>query len=272
MLDHLEQPWIAAKKVLAEIGAAFYEILLILSIADLAQPPHQQAIAVVLNERVPIRAPNYLDDVPAGSAENRFQFLNDFPVAAHWPVQSLQVAVDHKDQVVEPPARSQGDRAQRLGFVHFTVAEKRPNLAARRLLQSAILKILDKARMINRLDRAQSHRDCGELPKIGHEPGMRVRTESSARLQLAAEVLQLLLRDASFQISPGIHSGRRVALEIHNVAVAIFRLRAEEMVESNLIERGGGGEGGDMAANAFLNFIRAHNHGQRIPAHQALDP
>src|SRR5437763_9730602 len=112
MLDHLEQPWIAAKQVLTEVGSALHEILLILSVADLAQPPHQQAIAVVLNERIPVCAPYHLDDVPACSAENRFQFLNDLAVAAHGPVEPLQIAVDHKDQVVEPLARSQGDRAQ----------------------------------------------------------------------------------------------------------------------------------------------------------------
>ena len=43
------------------------------------------------------------------------------------------------------------------------------------------------------------------------------------------------------------------------------------MVERNLIQRGGRGEGGDMTADAFLNFIGADYHGQRIPAHQALD-
>src|SRR5205807_471638 len=101
---------------------------------------------------------------------------------------------------------------------------------------------------------------------------MRVRTESSARFQLAAEVLQLLLRDAAFKVGAGVHSRRGVALEIDNVAIAIFRLGAEEMVERNLIQRGGGRERGDMAANAFLNLICADYHGQRIPAHQALDP
>src|SRR5947209_1912078 len=193
MLDHLQQPWIAAKQVLPEVGAAFYEILLILSIADLAQPPHQQAIAVVLNERIPVCAPYHLDHIPAGSTENCFQFLNDLAVAAHGPIQPLQVAVDHKDQVVEPLARSQRDRAQRLRLIHLAIAEKRPHFPASRLLQSAVLEILDEARMIDRLNRSQSHGDGGEVPEIGHEPGMRVRTESSARLQLAAEVLALLV-------------------------------------------------------------------------------
>src|SRR6478752_9101740 len=149
MLHHLQQPWIAAKQVLAEVSSALHEILLILSVADLAQPPHQQAITVVLNERVPIGAPNHLDDVPAGSTENRFQFLNDFAVAPHWAIKALQVAVDHKNQVVEPLAGSQGDGAQRFGLIHFAVAQKRPDFAASRLLQSAVLEILDEPRMID---------------------------------------------------------------------------------------------------------------------------
>src|SRR5436305_6939725 len=159
MLDHLEQPWIAAKQVLPEVGSALHKILLILPIADLAQPPNQQAIAVVLNERIPICAPYHLDDVPAGSSENRFEFLDDFAVAAYRSIQPLQIAVDHKDQVVEPLARSQGDRAQRFRLIHLAIAEKRPDFAASGLLQSAILDVLDEARMIDGLVRPQSHRN-----------------------------------------------------------------------------------------------------------------
>jgi hypothetical protein len=36
----------------------------------------------------------HLDDVPARAAEDGFQFLNDFSVAAHRAVEPLQVAVD----------------------------------------------------------------------------------------------------------------------------------------------------------------------------------
>ena len=271
MLDHLQQPGITAEQVLAEVGSALDEVFLILSVADFAQPPDQQAIAVVLNQGVPIGAPDHLDDVPTGAAENRFQFLNDFSVAAHWAVEPLQVAVHDEDQVVEPLARSQRDRTQRLRFIHFAVAQKRPDLAAGGLLQSAILEILDEARVVDRLNRPQSHRNRRELPEIRHEPGMRIGAESSAGLQFAAEVLQLLLGDAAFEIGTRVHSGRGVALEVNYVAVAILGLRAEEMIESDFIQRGGGGKSRDMSANAFLNLVGAHHHGQSIPAHQALD-
>ena len=48
-------------------------------------------------------------------------------------------------------------------------------------------------------------------------------------------------------------------------------LRPQEMIEGNFVERGGGSEGRNVAANAFLKLVGAHDHGQRIPAHQALD-
>ena len=259
------------KQVLPEIRSALDEVFLILTVADFTQSPHQQSVAIVLNQAVPIRAPDALDHVPARAAENRFQFLNDLSVAAHRTVESLQVAVHHEDQVVELFARRQRDRSQRLRLVHLAVAEKCPNLAARRLLEAAILQILDEARMVNRLDRAQPHRDRRELPEFRHQPRMRIRTQSSAWLQLAPEILQLLLRNAAFEISARINSRRGVSLEVDDVTVASLGLRAEEMIECHFVERGRGGKGRNMSADAFLNLVRAYHHGQRIPADQALD-
>ena len=47
------------------------------------------------------RAPDQLDDVPAGAAEGGFQFVDDLSVAAYWTIQTLKIAVDDEDQVVE---------------------------------------------------------------------------------------------------------------------------------------------------------------------------
>ena len=109
MLDHLQQSRVRAEKILAEIGSTFDEVFLILPIADFAQTLHQQAVAIVLDEAVPVRAPDYFDDVPSGAAENRFQFLDDLAVATHRSVEALQVAIHYEDQVVEPFARGQRD-------------------------------------------------------------------------------------------------------------------------------------------------------------------
>ena len=112
MLDHLQQARIGAKEVLAEVGAALDEILLVLPVGDFAQTAHQDAIAIVADEVVPVTAPDDFDDVPPGTAEDRFQFLNDLAVAAHRTVQALQVAINNENQIVELLARGQRDRAE----------------------------------------------------------------------------------------------------------------------------------------------------------------
>src|SRR5579884_759768 len=110
MLDHLEQARIAAEEVLAEIRAALDEEFLILPVGDFAHTAHQQAVAVVLDERIPVGAPDDLDDIPSGAPEDGFEFLDDLAVAAHWAVEPLQVAVHDEDQVVETLTRGQRDR------------------------------------------------------------------------------------------------------------------------------------------------------------------
>src|SRR5215467_15808046 len=101
MLHHSEQARIAAEQILPEISAALDEELLVLTVGNFAQSPHEQSIAIVLDQAVPIAAPDDLDHVPAGAAENRFKFLNDFSIATHGTIESLKVAVDHPYQIVE---------------------------------------------------------------------------------------------------------------------------------------------------------------------------
>ena len=43
------------------------------------------------------------------------------------------------------------------------------------------------------------------------------------------------------------------------------------MVEGDFVERGRGGEGGDVTTNAFVFTIRPDNHRHRVPADDALD-
>ena len=133
VLDHLEQPRIGAEEVLAHVGAGLDGVLLILAVDDLAHPLGEQAVVVGREQRIPVAAPDHLDDVPAGAAEDRFELLDDLAVAAHRAVEPLQVAVDDEDQVVELLARRQADRAERFRLVGLAVAEERPDLAVRRL-------------------------------------------------------------------------------------------------------------------------------------------
>src|SRR5512141_925834 len=112
MLHHLQQAGIAAEQVVPEVGAALDKIFLVLAVRDLPHALDQDSVPIVADKVVPVAAPDDLDHIPAGAAENRLQLLNDLAVAPHRSIQALQVAVDHKSKVVQPLARSQSNRAQ----------------------------------------------------------------------------------------------------------------------------------------------------------------
>src|SRR5713101_10096350 len=219
MLNHFQQARIGAEKVLPEVSAALDKIFLILAIGDLSHALDEETVAIVLDERIPVAAPDALDHVPSRAAKDGLEFLNDLAVAADGAVQPLQVAVHDEDQIVESLARCERDGAERFGLVHLAVTQKRPNPAAGRSLQPAVLEIPDKARMINRLNRAQAHRDRWKFPEIGHQPRVRVRREPSARVQLAAEILELLFWNAALEVCTSVDAGRGVSLEIDDVAI-----------------------------------------------------
>ena len=61
----------------------------------------QGAVGIGLQQGIPLAAPHHLDHVPAGTPEERLQFLNDLAVAAHRPVEALQIAIHHEGQVVQ---------------------------------------------------------------------------------------------------------------------------------------------------------------------------
>ena len=209
-----------------------------------------------------------------GAAERRLELLDDLAVAAHRAVEPLQVAVDDEDQVVELLARRQRDRAERFGLVGLAVAEKRPDLGARLRLEAAILEVAHEARLVDRHQRAEAHRHRRVFPEVGHQPRVRVRRQAAAGLRLAAEVLEMRLVDAPFEIRARVDAGRRVALEEDDVAVVgrfAFAAAAEEMVEADLVQRRRRREGRDVAADALFRLVRAHDHRRGVPADEALD-
>src|ERR1700674_7160 len=62
-----------------------------------------------------------------------------------------------------------------------------------------------------------------------------------------------------------------MSLEVDRVALEFGGASAEEMVEADFVERGGAGVRGYVAADIVLDAIGAHDHGQRVPADEALD-
>ena len=270
MLDHLEQLRVLAPEVLAEVLARFDGVFLIFAVDDLAHALDEQAVLVFREQRIPVLAPQHLDDIPAGAAEHRLELLNDLPVAAHRAVEPLQVAVDDEDEVVELLAGGQRDGAERFGLVGLAVSEKRPHFRVRRLLQPAVFQVADEPRLVNRHDRAEPHRHRRIFPEIRHQPRMRIRGQPAARRELAPEIVELFFGEPPFEERPRINARRRVTLVIHDIAIA-RAAGSEEMIEADFVQRRRRRERRDMSADAGLVLVCAQHHRDRVPADEALD-
>ena len=101
MLDQLAEARIRAKEVLANVGAIFDRVALELAIDGVVHLVEQDAVNVAGEKLVPLSAPDDLDDVPSGTAEDTFEFLDDLAVAANWAIETLEVAVDYPDEIAE---------------------------------------------------------------------------------------------------------------------------------------------------------------------------
>jgi hypothetical protein len=270
VLDHAPQARVGTEEVLARVGPGLHGVALELAVDGGVHLLEQHAVDVPEEELVPLRAPHHLDDVPACAAEHGLELLDHLAVAAHRAVEPLQVAVDDPDEVVEPLAGGERDRAERLGLVTLAVAQVHPHPRLRGVLEAAVVQVLVEPGLVDGADRPQAHRHRGELPELRHQPGVRVRRQAVAG-HLAAEVVELLLREAPLQERPGVDAGGGVALEVHVVAGQAVVLAAEEVVEADLVQRGGGGEGGEVAADAVGVLVGLHDHHGRVPADEGAD-
>src|SRR5689334_2138616 len=129
---------------------------------------------VASEKRIPIAAPDNLDYVPASSTESAFEFVNDLSVPAHRTIETLQIAVNDEDEIVELLTCSHCECAKRFRFVGLTVAQKSPDFSRRLLDQLTVFEIAHQSRLVYGVDRPDPHRDRRKTPKIRHEPRMRV--------------------------------------------------------------------------------------------------
>ena len=193
--------------MLADISPGTDGVFLKLAVDDFAHAADQEAVLVLGQERIPSGAPNHFNHVPACAAEGPFQLLDDFSVAAYGSVEALKIAVDDEDQVIELFAGGQGDGAQGFGLVALAVAQKGPNPGCLGVgLYTSIHKIMVKPRLINRHDRSQAHRDGGEFPEVGHQPGMRIGRQARSGLQFAAEIFELIFGEPAQQKRPSVNT------------------------------------------------------------------
>ena len=62
------------------------------------------ATMVASQQGVPFARPNHFDHIPAGPAEKSLEFLHDLAVTAHRSIETLEIAIDNKSQVIKPLA------------------------------------------------------------------------------------------------------------------------------------------------------------------------
>src|SRR5262249_53231998 len=125
-------------------------------------------------------------------------------------------------------------------------------------------------------DRAYPHGARGELPEVGHQPGMRIRRESARALRrrgdLLAEMRKVLLAEPSFEERAGVDAGRAVRLEEHEVSALRIVAGAEEMMEAGLEEVGRARIRRGVPAELPEGRVGANDHRERIPAHDRSEP
>ncbi|EPJ37408.1 putative Pyruvate dehydrogenase E1 component [Streptomyces afghaniensis 772] len=268
-LRQLRQRRVGAEEVLADVGRVAGLVRLDLRVRYLAQTAYQRARGVELEQLVPGRAPQRLDDVPAGASELGLQLLHDLEVGADRAVEALQVAVDDEGEVVQLLTGRQRECRRRLGLVHLAVAEERPHVRGGGVLDAAVGEVAVEARLVDGGERAQTHGDGRELPQPGQAARVRVGGQAVAA-RLAAEVVELLLGQTAVEERAGVDAGGGVALDVELVAGAVGLFAFEEVVEAGLVEPGRGGEGGDVAADAVL--AAPGDHRGRVPAVPRGDP
>ena len=269
--NHRLELGVLAKEVLARERAALGLEVLVLAVDAGFHDAAQDAVVVLGQQPVPAGAPQDLDDVPAGAQERGFELLDDLAVAAHRAVETLQVAVDDEHEVIEAFAHRHGERAHRLGLVHFAVAAERPDLAVGDRHQAAVFHVAHEARLVDGHHRPQAHGHRRELPEVRHEPGVRIGRQATAA-DFLAEAFELGLSQAPFQVGAGIDARRTVALHEDHVAGVRVRLTAPEVVEAHFVQRGRRRVAGQMTAVFGGHFIGLGHHGHGVPAHIGLEP
>ena len=72
-------------------------------------------------------------------------------------------------------------------------------MLVRGVLDSAIVQVVIEPGLIDRVHRAQAHRYRRELPEVGHQPGVRVGRQSTARVAvLLAEAVEAVGTETAF--------------------------------------------------------------------------
>ena len=157
-------------------------------------------------------------------------------------------------------------RPRRLDLVELAVAEERPDVLRRGVLDAAVVQVAVHPGLRDGVHRAQAHRHRRVFPERRHQAGVRVGRQTAGRMRdLLPEAVHGVGGQPALEEGPGVHAGRGVALEEDVVTAAGVRLAAEEVVVADLVQGGRGGVGGDVAADADAGPLGAVDHHRCIP-------
>ena len=90
----------------------------------------------------------------------------------------------------------------------------------------------------------------------------------SASIRLLAEAVEVLLLEPALQERARVDAGRRMSLDVHEIAAVLGGRRVPEVVEPDLVQGGGGGEARDVAPELGALAVRLHHHRHRVPPHE----
>ncbi len=143
----------------------------------------------------------------------------------------------------------------------------------RRVVQLPREQVAVEPRLVDRVQRPEAHRHGRELPEVRHQPGVRVRRQPAAAVrELLPEPVELALRQPPLEERPRVDAGRGVPLEEDLVARLAVVLAAEEVVEPDLVERGGRRVGRDVPAHAgAARAVGARHHDRGVPPDVGAD-
>src|SRR5690606_34327739 len=124
--------------------------------------------------------------------------------------------------------------------------------------------------LVDRLGRAEAHRDGRVLPEVRHPARVRVGREAAALAGgrvgvLLTEPVEVLLGEPALEVGACVVPGGGVPLEEDVVAAARVLLAAEEVVHAHLVQRGQRGVGGDVAADGDTGTLRPGDHHRGVP-------
>ncbi|MNZ80938.1 hypothetical protein D3C78_995920 [compost metagenome] len=253
------------EEVFTNVSTVFGFEGLIVAVNGFVHQLDQFTAGVFTQQLIPTTAPHHFNHVPASTAEDAFQFVDDLAVAGYRTIQTLQVTVDDEAQVVQFLTGSDGDRTFRFWLIHFAVAQEGVNGLLRGIFQATVFQIFQEFSLVDCTDWTQTHRNGRELPEFRHQFRVRVRGQTFT-VNFLTKVVHLLFSQTTFQERTCVNARRDVALEVHQVAAVFLGARAEEVVEAHFVYGRRRLEGSHVAAQFQVFLGCAQNGHDRVPA------